>query len=185
MNLLQQGKVSAVEEAMKLSERIFPNIWTERQGILFPAPPSPAPLPLPLPLPLFLSLSLMIIYINSDMHFLLECQRFIEFIRERNPKNALQFAQAVLAPFPKINQRYLETMTVCTLYFSSLFISPIFLIFISLLLISFFGSFFNICKLGCSGSGGLRGTRDVTCWVPPFKRIFRECWTTFKFCHIR
>ena len=52
MNLLQQGKVSAVEEAMKLSERIFPNIWTERQGILFPAPPSPAPAPPPPPPPL-------------------------------------------------------------------------------------------------------------------------------------
>jgi len=24
------------------------------------------------------------------MHFLLECQRFIEFIRERNPKNAIR-----------------------------------------------------------------------------------------------
>eukprot|EP00026_Physarum_polycephalum_P015988 Phypoly_transcript_16808.p1 GENE.Phypoly_transcript_16808~~Phypoly_transcript_16808.p1 ORF type:complete len:232 (+),score=21.16 Phypoly_transcript_16808:49-744(+) len=77
MSLLQQKKVSAVEEAMKLSEKIFPSIWTEKQ----------------------------------DIHFMLECQRFIEFIRERNPKNALQFAQAVLSPFPKRNQKYLETMT--------------------------------------------------------------------------
>lgn len=49
------------------------------------------------------------------MHFLLECQRFIEFIRERNAKNALQFAQAVLSPFPKLNPRYTDTLTVCTI----------------------------------------------------------------------
>lgn len=33
MSLLLQKSVAAVEEAMKLSERIFPNIWTERQDI--------------------------------------------------------------------------------------------------------------------------------------------------------
>lgn len=56
------------------------------------------------------------------MHFLLECQRFIEFIREKNPKNALQFAQAVLSPFPKLNPRYTETLTV-SFYFQFFYIN--------------------------------------------------------------
>lgn len=34
MQLVQQKNVAAVEEAMKLSEKIFPNIWTERKDIL-------------------------------------------------------------------------------------------------------------------------------------------------------
>lgn len=49
---------------------------------------------------------------NEDLCFSLKCQLYIELIRQRNIKEALQFAQSELAPFGSRNQKYLNLLQV-------------------------------------------------------------------------
>jgi len=47
---------------------------------------------------------------NLDVHFELQCQRFIELIRDKHISEAIQFAQSELAPFGLQDKKFLDPL---------------------------------------------------------------------------